>query len=79
MITTFDLPEDIVAQAEGVASARNTTLQALIVEGLHSVVQASTQNTAAQQEALLRLRTGVHLGGGKPLTRDEAHARGHIS
>lgn len=75
MMTTLDLPQEIVTEAEEVASARKTTLQALVVEGLRTVLRASTPSVPASQQALLRLRTGFHLGGGKPLTRDEAHGR----
>lgn len=75
MITTLDIPQEIVAEAEGVAAARKTTLQALVVEGLRTVLRGSTPPAATSQEALMRLRTGFHLGGDHPLTRDEAHAR----
>ena len=75
MMTTLDLPQEIVTEAEGVASARKTTLQALVVEGLRTVLRATTPPASASQQALLRLRTGFHLGGDKPLTRDEAHGR----
>jgi hypothetical protein len=75
VITTLELPEDIVAQANGVARKRKTTLQALVLEGLRTVLRNSTPCEADSREALARLRSGFHLGGGKPLTRDEAHAR----
>ena len=74
MITTLDLPQEIVTQAQNVATARKTTLQALVVEGLRTVLRASMPTTTSEQ-ALARLRAGYHLGGGKPLSRDEAHAR----
>ena len=75
MITTLDLPQDIVTQAQGVATARKTTLQALVVEGLRTVLRASEPPANASAQALVCLRTGFHLGGGQPLTRDEAHGR----
>ncbi len=75
MITTLDLPQEIVTEAEDVATARKTTLQALVVEGLRTVIRASAPPATASAQALARLRAGFHLGGGKPLTRDEAHAR----
>jgi hypothetical protein len=75
MITTLDLPQDIVSQAQGVAAARQTTLQALVIEGLRTVIENSPRFIATPQQALTRLRTGLHLGGGRPLSRDEAHAR----
>jgi hypothetical protein len=75
MITTLDLPQEIVTQAQDVAEARKTTLQALVVEGLRTVIRASAPSAVASQQALSRLRGGLHLGGGKPLDREEAHAR----
>ena len=74
MITTVDLPQEIFTQAQDVATARKTTLQALVVEGLRTVLRSSVPATTSEQ-ALTRLRAGYHLGGGKPLSRDEAHAR----
>jgi len=74
MITTLDLPQEIVTQAQDVATARKTTFQALVVEGLRTVLRAAVP-TATSEQALARLRAGYHLGGGKPLSRDEAHAR----
>ena len=74
MITTLDLPQEIVTQAQDVATARKTTLQALVVEGLRTVLRAAVPTTTGEQ-ALARLRAEYHLGGGQPLSRDEAHAR----
>lgn len=74
MLTTLDLPQEIVTQAQDVATARKTTFQALVVEGLRTVLRAAVPSTTSEQ-ALARLRAGYHLGGGKPLSRDEAHAR----
>jgi hypothetical protein len=75
MITTLDLPQEIVTQAQGIAKARKTTLQALVVEGLQSVLRGSESTAAATPQALARLRAGLNMGGGEPLTRDQAHAR----
>ena len=75
MITTLDLPQEIVTQAEGVATARKTTLQALVVEGLRTVLRASSPPASVSQQALMRLRTGFDLGGEQPLTREDTHAR----
>ncbi len=75
MITTLDLPQEIITQAEGVATSRKTTLQALVIEGLRTVLRTAAPSATVSQQALMRLRTGFHLGGGQPLTREDAHAR----
>ncbi len=75
MITTLDLPQEIVTQAEGVATARKTTLHALVVEGLRTVLRAASPPASVSQQALMRLRAGFHLGGDQPLTREDAHIR----
>jgi hypothetical protein len=76
MITSFDLPEEIVDQAQGVAAARKTTLQALVLEGLRVVLRESIAPVSSSAEAALeRLRRGLHLGGGRPLSREDLHAR----
>ena len=71
----MDLPQDILARAQSVAAARQTTLQALVVEGLKTIIDTAPPGADVVQAALSRLRAGLHLGGGKPLSREEAHGR----
>ena len=87
MTTTLDIPQHLLDRVQGLAVARNTTLQALVTEGLQTVLEASVSSGAGDRSsstgpspsvasgALARLRAGVPLGGGKLLTREEAHAR----
>jgi hypothetical protein len=73
MKTTVDLPDPILERAKIAAAKRRTTLKKLIIEGLESVLREDI-SANPPSGALDRLQKGFHLGG-KPLTRDEVHAR----
>lgn len=73
MKTTIDLPEQLLERTKIAAARRRTTIKNLIIEGLEKVLREETP-AAPPADALARLRQGYHLGG-KPLTRDQIHAR----
>lgn len=71
MKTTIDLPDEIFQRTKIAAAQRGTSIKNLVIEGLKTVLN---QSTPLPDEALARLRQGYHLSG-KPLTREETHAR----
>ncbi|MCH7227514.1 hypothetical protein [Haloferula sp. A504] len=73
MKTTIDLPEALLEKSKVAAARRRTTLKNLVIEGLETVL-AADEAIADPTAALERLQHGYRLGG-KPLTREEAHAR----
>ena len=73
MKTTIDLPEEILHRAKIVAAQRRTTLKELVLTGLDHVLGLSSEHYG-HEGAIMRLRKGMSLGG-KPLARDEIHAR----
>jgi hypothetical protein len=73
MKTTIDLPDSLLERTKIAAARRRTTIKNLVIEGLEAVLREESP-AAPPPDALARLRTGYHLGG-RPLTRDEAHAR----
>jgi len=73
MKTTIDLPESILYRAKVAAAERKTTLKELVTTGLEIVLQTGKESPR-REAALNRLKKGFHLKG-KPLTRDQAHAR----
>ena len=73
MKTTFDLPADLLERSKIAAAKRRTSLKKLVIEGLETVL-APESSPAGSNRALKRLKRGYHLGG-RPLTRDEIHAR----
>lgn len=72
MKTTIDLPDAIFQRTKIAAAQRRTTIKRLVIEGLERVLNEETPRTVPL-DALARLRCGYHLGG-KPLSREEAHA-----
>lgn len=73
MKTTIELPDDILELTKITAARRRTTIRNLVIEGLKLVLREDSP-AAPAAEALARLQQGYHLGG-KPLTRDQTHAR----
>jgi hypothetical protein len=73
MKTTIDLPDEILERTKIAAAKRRTSIKNLVIEGLERVLREETP-PAPPAEALARLQQGYHLGG-KPLTRDQNHAR----
>lgn len=73
MKTTIDLPDHILERTKIAAAQRRTTIKKLVIAGLENVLSEDTPSPLPE-DALARLRQGYHLSG-KPLTRDQAHAR----
>lgn len=73
MKTTIDLPDELLERTKIAAARQRTTLKKLVIEGLETILREESP-VAHPLDALARLDAGYHLGG-KPLTRDEAHAR----
>ena len=73
MKTTVDLPDDLLHRAKVFAAQRQTTLKELVRAGLDWVLR-SEAGVGRRDEALGRLKKGLPLGG-RPLSRDEVHAR----
>ena len=73
MKTTIELPDLLFEQTKIAAARRRTSIKSLVIQGLETVLREEAASPP-MAEALERLRKGYHLGG-KPLTRDEAHAR----
>jgi len=71
MKTTIDLPDDLFEQTKIAAVKRRTSIKDIMIQGLETVL--NTKPVTPSTGALARLRRGYHLGG-KPMTRDEAHA-----
>jgi len=72
MKTTIDLPDLILERTKIAAARRRTTIKNLVIEGLEAILRE--ESVPPSSDALTRLRHGYHLGG-KPLTRDQSHAR----
>jgi hypothetical protein len=71
--TTIELPDAILERTKVAAARRRTSMKNLMIQGLEMVLQSEVV-PAQPAEALARLRGGYHLGG-KPMTREEMHAR----
>jgi hypothetical protein len=73
MKTTIDLPDELFQRTKLADVSRNTSIKNLVIEGLERVLQ-SNATAHPPSGAIERLKAGLHLGG-KPLTREQIHAR----
>lgn len=73
MKTTVDLPDELLHRVNILAAQRQTTLKELVLAGLDWVLRSEVA-ASRRDEAMDRLKRGLHLGG-KPLGRQEAHER----
>lgn len=73
MKTTIDLPDDLLERTKIAAARRRTTVKNLVINGLETILREDSP-VDVPVDALARLQAGYHLGG-KPLSRDEVHAR----
>ena len=72
---TIRIDADLARDAKVFAARRGTSLSRLVAEQLEALVRGDQAYAAARRRALARLRHGYDLGGGCPLSRDEAHDR----
>lgn len=72
---TIHVDADLAREAKVLAARRGTSLSRLVAEQLEVLVRGEQTHSAARRRALARLRHGCDLGGGRPLSRDEAHDR----
>lgn len=76
MKTTIEIPDALAHQARLFAAERETTLRALVIQGLQHVIsekQVSAKDRAKKLFAAMDQSPGIVAG--KRLTRADAHAR----
>jgi predicted transcriptional regulator len=76
MKTTIELPDSIAREAKLLAAERQTTLRALVVQGLEHVIRekhVTAKDRAKKLFAAMDQATGIT--GGNRLNRNEANAR----
>jgi len=66
------MPDALFERTKIASARRHTTIKRLVIEGLERVLEEAAPR-AVPLDALARLRSGYHLGG-KPLSREKAHA-----
>lgn len=75
MKTTIDIPDALLQRAKVEAARRKSTLKVLVQNGLELALR---EEAPADDEALMRLRQGFHLGG-SALSREEVYERRPLS
>jgi hypothetical protein len=72
---TLSLEKTLVRKARILAAQRSTSVSKLMAMELTRLVEQSDRYEQARKRALADLDTGLHLGGSRPATRDDLHAR----
>jgi Ribbon-helix-helix protein, copG family len=75
---TLTLDEETLREARVLAAQRGLSVSAFLRLELANLVERQRGYTKARNSALIRLRRGQSLGGGKPVPREELHDRAKL-
>jgi hypothetical protein len=75
---TLTIDEETLRAARVIAAERGVSVSALLREELAGLVERRRGYGKAREAALLRLRRGQSLGGGKLPSREELHERAKL-
>ncbi len=73
---TLSIKKDLLIKAKMLAAAQQSSISRMISQELEKLVLESERYELAKNDALSQLKTGFHMGGGKPIaSREELHER----
>ena len=72
---TVSLSTEIVQKARVLAARRSTSISGMLAEQVESLVNCDEAQERATRSAIVRMERGLHLGGGRLLSREELHER----
>jgi predicted transcriptional regulator len=72
---TVSLSTLIVQKARVLAAKRSTSMSGMLAEQIESLVNNDEAQERAAASAIARMERGLHLGGARPVSRDELHER----
>jgi predicted transcriptional regulator len=72
---TVSLSTHIVQKARILAARRSTSISGMLAEQIESLVNSDDAQERASASAIARMERGLHLGGGRMMSREELHER----
>jgi hypothetical protein len=72
---TISLSTHVIQKARVLAAKRATSISGMLAEQLEAMVNDDDAQQVASASAIARLERGMHLGGGRLVSRDKLHER----
>ena len=72
---TVSLDRQIIRKAKILAARRGTSIAGLLARQIEMIVAKEEAYERAKRRAMALLDQGFHLGGARPVSRDELHQR----
>jgi hypothetical protein len=72
---TVSLDSATIQKAKVVAAKRATSISGLVAAQIEALINEDERYERAANSAIARMERGLHLGGGRVVSRDELHAR----
>jgi predicted transcriptional regulator len=72
---TLSLRTEIIQKARTLAAKRSTSISGMLADALEALVTDDEAQQHASASAIARMERGLHLGGGRLVSRDELHER----
>ncbi len=72
---TLNLSRQVIKKAKILAARRETSISGLLADQIEALVGQEEAYERAERQARALLDQGFHMGGARPVTRDELHER----
>ncbi len=72
---TVSLSTHIIQKAKVLAAKRSTSISGMLAEQIEALVNSDEAQERASASAIARMERGLHLGGGRLVSREELHER----
>lgn len=72
---TVSLNVEIIRKAKVLAAKRSTSISGMLAEQIESLVNEDEAQERAAGSAIDRMERGLHLGGGRLVSREKLHDR----
>jgi predicted transcriptional regulator len=72
---TISLSTQLIQKVKILAAKRSTSISGLLAAQVEALVNEDDHYERAAASAIARMERGLHLGGGRMVSRDELHAR----
>jgi predicted transcriptional regulator len=72
---TVSLSPDIIQKARVLAAKHSTSISGMLAEQIESLVNSDQAQQRASASAIARIERGLHLGGGRLVSREELYER----
>ncbi|HEX9200123.1 MAG TPA: hypothetical protein VF865_11235 [Acidobacteriaceae bacterium] len=72
---TVSLSTHIIQKAKVLAARRSTSISGMLADQIEALINNDEEQERASASAIARMERGLHLGGGRLVSREELHER----